>query len=267
MMPKVGGIAEPRPITVSGASEDVWRSAFRHEAVPSMEWGDPGRVVVVAPHPDDEVLAVGGSMRQLVESGFSVLVVAVTDGERAQPQASADARRRLAAVRSRERRTALDSLGLAGVSVARARVPDGGVEASEAQLTEFLMGLLNEPPPSASPAGRTWCVAPWRHDGHPDHEAAGRAAAAACAISGSRLAEYLVWAWQWLRPDDCRVPWANLRLEQLSKATEDAKRVALGAFHSQILPWEGSCDPILSSEMLQRFERPFEGLVVEDERL
>ena len=59
--------------------------------------------------------------------------------------------------------------------------------------------------------------------------------------------------------------WADLRLERLSRATQDAKRVALGAFSSQILPWEGSGDPILSAEMLERFARPFEGFVLEDE--
>ena len=40
----------------------------------------PGRVVLVAPHPDDEVLALGGSLAMLARSGREVLVVAVTDG-------------------------------------------------------------------------------------------------------------------------------------------------------------------------------------------
>jgi LmbE family N-acetylglucosaminyl deacetylase len=265
MIPEAGGRAEAWPITTSRASEDVWRSAFLDAASPLMQWGTPGRVVVVAPHPDDEVLAVGGSMLQLAKRGFSVLVVAVTDGEAAQPHAPADARRRLAAVRSRERRMSLESLGLAGVSVVRACIPDGRVEQSEARLTDLLVELLSDPRSVASPLGHTWCIAPWRHDGHPDHEATGRAAAAACAISGGRLVEYLVWAWQWLRPEDGRMRWADLRLERLSRATQDAKRVALGAFSSQILPWEGSGDPILSAEMLERFARPFEGFVLEDE--
>ena len=42
---------------------------------------DGERVVVVAPHPDDEVLAAGGLMRWMACRGREVLVVGVTDGE------------------------------------------------------------------------------------------------------------------------------------------------------------------------------------------
>jgi len=39
------------------------------------------RVVVVSPHPDDEVLACGGLLALHARRGGEVMVVAVTDGE------------------------------------------------------------------------------------------------------------------------------------------------------------------------------------------
>lgn len=44
-----------------------------------MEW--LGRTLVVAPHPDDEVLGAGGTMAKLSESGQEVFVVVVTKGK------------------------------------------------------------------------------------------------------------------------------------------------------------------------------------------
>jgi LmbE family N-acetylglucosaminyl deacetylase len=254
-------------ITLSGASEETWRTALDRADPPPMQWGcRPGRAIVIAPHPDDEILATGGAMLQLVRRGFSVVVLAVTDGEAAQPHASAGSRRSLSAVRACERKAALGALGLADVTVARACIPDGGVVAHERLLTEMLVQLF-EPRhrrPSRVPPGPGWCIAPWRQDGHPDHEAAGRAAAAAAAHCGSRLLEYPVWAWQWLRPDDPRFPWPNLRVEHLSRSTRSAKQRAIAAFASQIEPWESAREPILSPAMLQRFSRPFEGFLVQE---
>ena len=39
------------------------------------------RAVVVAPHPDDEILACGGLLQLLAQQGSEVLLVAVTDGD------------------------------------------------------------------------------------------------------------------------------------------------------------------------------------------
>lgn len=253
-------------ITAGAASELAWRHAFDRALPPAMQWGAPGRVVVLAPHPDDEVLGAGGTMRQLVRRGFCVVVLAVTDGESAQPSASAASRQRLAATRSRERRAALASLGLGDVTVVRARLSDGAVEDSEQWLTEIVIDVLSRAHPGRrrAPPVRTWCVAAWRRDGHPDHEAVGRSGAAASAFAGARFLEYPVWAWQWLHPDDRRFPWRQLRIEELSGSTQRLKQQAIRAFASQIAPFGTAQEPILSAEMLRRFGRRVEGFLQEE---
>lgn len=48
--------------------------------LPALEDG-PERILIIAPHPDDEVLAVGGTIAQLVKEGHLVLVTFLTNGE------------------------------------------------------------------------------------------------------------------------------------------------------------------------------------------
>ncbi|MDQ3738785.1 MAG: PIG-L family deacetylase, partial [Actinomycetota bacterium] len=71
------------------------------------------RVTVVAPHPDDEVFGVGGLMRALVERGYGLRVVAVTDGEAAFGPLPDDQQAALVKRRSEERLVSLEALGIA----------------------------------------------------------------------------------------------------------------------------------------------------------
>ena len=80
-------------------------------------------------------------------------------------------------------------------------VPDGAVAEAEASCVDRLTEQVGD--------GRgVLLVAPWRHDGHPDHEAAGRAAAAVAVRTGARLLEYPVWFWHWAEP--AHAPWESM---------------------------------------------------------
>ena len=70
-------------------------------------WRSGGHVVVVSPHPDDETLGVGGLLAELLARGWSVCVVAVTDGEAAHGRQVPSAARRLARRRRAEQEAAL----------------------------------------------------------------------------------------------------------------------------------------------------------------
>lgn len=207
------------------------------------------RAVVVAPHPDDEVLAVGGLLALLARMGREVCVIAVTDGCASHRGSTLWPRERLERERPLESQRALQRLGLGGDMV-RLRLPDGGVSMRREVLTDRLEGLLH-------PGDAVFTT--WRMDGHPDHEATGHAAAVASARADASLIEVPVWAWHWAEPGDPRVPWKQARRLPLDEAAVRRKGAALQAFGSQLQP-----DPstgrgaVLRSTSIERAARPFE---------
>jgi LmbE family N-acetylglucosaminyl deacetylase len=202
----------------------------------------PG-LIVVAPHPDDETLGLGATIAHLIASGVSVQVVSVSDGEAAQPDALPSDRARMAATRQHELRRATRLLDApAPMSLG---LPDGQLAEHEDRLAESLVEILE------SAAVRPWCAATWRGDGHPDHEAVGRAAATACACTDTVLLEYPIWMWHWATPTDPVVPWGRARSVVAPDWAVARKRRAAQCFRSQFGSNPGS-PPVLPSFVLPR---------------
>lgn len=231
-----------------GTSESAWMAAFRATPVDEHLWGTPKRVVVVAPHPDDEVLALGGSLMRLARRGARIAIVAVTRGESSHPRSRSTTPAALANMRNEERERALAWLGIAA-EVTELDVPDGRV-AAEVALAGRLAPYLRD---------ADLCVAPWANDGHPDHDATGLAAREACLSIGIPLREYVVWGWHWARPWGAALPWARLRRISLAPDEHLAKLRAIEAYRSQLHPLAPD-EPrvILPPHVLARFRRPFE---------
>lgn len=227
-----------------GTAEAQWVPWLAAEAWPHIDPSAAGPCgpLVVAPHPDDEILGAAG----LLSLVGTAEVVAVTDGEASHPHLDRPARAALARRRRAESVEALSCLGLtADVAVHRLGHPDGAVD--EAALAADLTGRLWP--------GR-WCVATWRGDGHPDHEVVGRAAAAAGAAVGARLLEYPIWMWHWAAPGDPRVPWTTAHRLTLPRGAAAAKAAAIARFRSQIA--DGPGPAVLPPYVLARFRRPYE---------
>jgi LmbE family N-acetylglucosaminyl deacetylase len=233
-----------------GTDESTWLRGGRLRALRPLHVVHARRLVVVAPHPDDEVLGCGGLLQQAHRLGMDVMVVAVTDGEASHPAAHRLGHG-VGAARGHESRVALQRLGCGSASVVRLGIPDGAVASRSQDLADVLSGLLG--PDDV-------CVAPWRSDGHPDHDATGSAALAAGRATRTPVLEYLVWAWHWATPDSAAVPWRHCRRLDLDSAEVARKRWATCAFESQIKPSasEAGQGPILTATMLRRFWRPFE---------
>lgn len=234
----------PPSLDGPGRSEGYWRGCRRLAELPRWLPALPpsGRVVVVAPHPDDEILGAGGTVARLAAQGARVRFVAVTDGERSHPGRSDWLR----AVRPAESAAALVELGVPDEQSETVRLclADGAVH--DAPLTGMLSALI-EP--------GDLILAAWSNDGHPDHDAVGRAATSAAGERGAQLREYLVWAWHWASYSG--IPWARAERVELGPKITARKCAAVRCFPSQI---EGPA-PILAPGVLDRFTRPFEILL------
>lgn len=158
---------------VQAGFELLWSSGFAalgHLRPPNAElWSSAGgrRVLVVAPHPDDEVAGCAGAILEHRRHGDRVVVACATDGRRSRawgtaPEAMAAARRLEAEAAARTLDAELVWLGL----------PEGEwrPESLESPLRELLARLTPE-----------LVYAPSRVDFHPEHEKTARALAAALA--------------------------------------------------------------------------------------
>jgi len=235
----------PNLIDLPGTPEDAWGSwpgLWWLPAIDPLAWGS---VVVVAAHPDDEVLGAGGMMAMLAAAGVRLRLIAVTDGEASHPGADPAA---IARTRIAESAAALDLLGAGDTEVIRLGFPDTGVAAREAELCARLRELC---------AGFGTCLAPWEADGHADHEAAGRAARRAVRD----VLAYPVWMWHWAAPGDPRVPWQRARQVALPADAVARKRSAVAAFASQLTGRPGGSPPVLPAGVVAHFTRRQEVLL------
>ncbi|MFZ0228858.1 MAG: PIG-L family deacetylase [Mycobacterium sp.] len=221
-----GARFESSPVADGGTPVETWTGWDRDVA--PVDLGDCGGMTIVAPHPDDETLGLGATIAMLCAAGVDVQVVSVSDGGAAYPGLSAADRAQLEMVRRAEIRRSMGLLG-AGAPI-RLEMPDGELCRHEQQLTDRIAALLAD-----FPAGR-WCAATWRGDGHPDHEAVGRASAAAAAQTGAVFLEYPVWMWHWAGPEDPSVPWNRARRVALTDNALNSKNAAVQCFTSQTRP-------------------------------
>jgi len=233
-----------KPLTRGGTPVPVWLAALDSEPPPPLDLSTCPGLVVVAPHPDDETLGLGATIAQLVASGVNVQLISVSDGGAARPGASPRERTRVEIIRKYELRRATGILGVSPpVSLG---LPDGELADHEDTLAELLTGVFEEAAPG------TWCAATWRGDGHPDHEAVGRAAAEACGRTGAPLLEYPIWMWHWASPADPAVPWDRARCVRVPCWALDRKRLAAHCFRSQLEPGAAGTPPVLPPFVLQR---------------
>jgi LmbE family N-acetylglucosaminyl deacetylase len=140
------------------------------------------RALVLAPHPDDETIGCGGTAALLAGSGCSVDVVVVSDGE-GSTSSGGDAARTAA----RRRKEALRACIHLGTRPPRfLGLVDGGVGDAIDDLADRLCSILRELRPEL-------VFLPWPLDGHPDHQAVGRAFAAAKPDPAIDVWCYEVW--------------------------------------------------------------------------
>ncbi len=162
-----------------------------------------GNVLVVAPHPDDEVIGVGGTIALHGRRGDAVTVALVTAGE-----GGGDPQRRLA-------ESSESGEGLGARRTVCLHAPDGGV-ARDAGLVARLAELVREVGPAV-------VYAPSPFEMHPDHVATLHATAR--ALEGGPDATLLLYEVN----TECM---ASFLIDITPVAA--AKRAALAAFASQL---------------------------------
>lgn len=233
-----------KPLTHSGTPAPLWLAEFQERPLPALDVMECKNLVVVAPHPDDETLGLGAMITHLAAAGVRIQVVCASDGGAARPSASASERLRMETILRYESRRATNLLNIPPPVLLG--LPDGELTDHQDKLTETLTEILE----AAGPA--PWCAATWRGDGHPDHEAVGRAASTACERAGATLLEYPIWMWHWAIPADAAVPWERAYSVRTPGWALERKRRAAQCYRSQFASSTGESAPILPGFVLSR---------------
>ena len=143
------------------------------------------RLVVIAPHPDDETLGCGLLIAHASRKGARVAVVALTDGQASHPGSRRWPAAALGRLRRSELRRAMARLGARRAALRSMGWCDGRLHQvrSALRLRAMLHALRADVVVAASPS-----------DNHPDHRAGWRLAVAATTGTGMPLLPYAVWS-------------------------------------------------------------------------
>ena len=169
-----------------------------------------GRILVVAPHMDDEAIACGGTLLLHKALGSAVRVVFVSDSSSAvrDPVVA----ERLRTIRRAEMTLAAAALGLE--SVEELGFPDGSLVKHEDAIAARLAGEIASFRPT-----EVFC--PFPVDGHADHQA--------CAIAVAAAAQQADWQGDVVAYEVWSTLWPNLAIDIGSVADQKAALIRLYA--------------------------------------
>lgn len=192
-----------------------------------------GRVVVLAPHPDDEALGCGGFINRMCREGNAPYVVIMTGGGGSLRGHSDMAEEEV--IRARRKLT-LDSatrLGLPENHITFLDFTDGSIDARPVKEMGRLRRLIEELAPDM-------LLVPHRGEGWPDHLAVREIGRKLAEEMNIHMYEYCVWMWYY---NVWRLDWKNAVCVKFSDKERIAKRLAVDAYIKPLAPcgrpWSG----------------------------
>ena len=146
------------------------------------------RVIVFAPHQDDETLGCGGAIRQKIDAGQKVSVVFLADGSTSHARFLPG--NELAEIRKEE---AIEACGILGVSqewIHFLEIPDGSLSEVRQSAVSNVENIIEEYRPEE-------IFVPFRFDVNPDHIATNQIVYKALTNTQHScvIFEYPVWFW------------------------------------------------------------------------
>ena len=216
------------------------------------------RVVIVAPHPDDETLGCGGAI-SLLCNNYDVRVLVISDGTLSHPNSQKYPAPILQSIREGETLTALAILGVKPEAITFLRLKDGSIPTltsvnfikAKIRCQDYLKAALPDT-----------IFIPWRFDPHADHRATWQLIQAAILSLGiaPQTIEYPIWDWD-TQQQQQRTDLVEISGWRLDIATVlDRKCQAIAAYRSQLgqLIDDDPSGFCLTAELLVNFKRPWE---------
>lgn len=166
----------------------VLRAAQSSRHVSLATLAPSGRLLLIAPHPDDETLGCGMALAAALAEGREVTILLLTDGEGSHPNSRKFGTARRVATRAVEFDNALTALAPdESIAVVRAHLRDGKTtDESAPQVVDRLREHR-----CVANADSIWST--WVEDPHCDHRTAAIVARMLSELSGAALWSFAVW--------------------------------------------------------------------------
>lgn len=196
------------------------------------------KVLIVAPHPDDEVLGCSGLIQRLLGEGKRVDVVILSGGGKSHAGCCKIDESTLIESRRNLSRKAAEILGLPLERLHFLDYPDGSI-AFDCPETDCLKKLIDVLQPEA-------IFVPHKGEGWSDHLEAGRIVRALIGkMSGISLYEYCVWFWFY---NVWNIDRKNAFVLTMTKEGHSRKNEAINAYVRPKAPcgnpWSGVLPPV-----------------------
>ena len=191
-----------------------------------------GKTIIIAPHPDDEVIGCAGLIQALVERGTPPHVIILTGGEGSHRGCCDTSAEEIIAARHQLTLKAAATLGLPMSHIHCLHYPDGAV-ALEHSETEKLQALLSELAPQS-------VFVPHRGEGWSDHLQAAEIVKHMLKGQDVSIYEYCVWMWYY---NVWHLDSRNARVLRMSCAQHQRKLQAIDEYVTPLAPcgkpWSG----------------------------
>lgn len=187
--------------------------------------------LLIAPHPDDEIIGCAGLIQQTLKAGKKIDVVILTGGGKSYSNCCNVDEDTLIEARRKLSRKAAQIIGLPLEHLHFLNYPDGGIS-YENKETERLKQLIEELSPEA-------IFIPHKGEGWSDHVEVGNIIRK-LNLSGIQLYEYCVWFWYY---NVWNIDWKNACVVKMNREEHQRKLKAMDAYITPLAPcgkpWSG----------------------------
>ena len=244
-----------RLIYGTGTSIKEWQQWEELNQLPSCDMAQTfpkhQRVLIIAPHPDDEILGCAGLIQKLAKLKREVVLVAISNGTMSHPDSTYYTPEKLDTIRPQESLQALKTLDL-GVQIERIalNIVDGQIS----KQTDLLYQALEKITRSDD-----ILISTYEMDGHPDHEAAGQVVKYFAQQHILSCYRVFIWTWHWASPHHPLLSLEHCFKVKLDATELEKKRQAISCFQSQCVVDPSTHQaPILSTFTIERILQPYE---------
>ena len=140
-------------------------------------------ILVISPHPDDESIGCGGTLRKHILEGDTVEVIFITSGEKGGHGMS---EKEMCKIREKESRSATDILQIQVINFWRE--PDGAFRATEKNVNRLIEKIKTFQPEII--------YAPHENEEHPDHREAALLVSRAYQLLPATVEKPIVWLYE-----------------------------------------------------------------------